>query len=50
MVGTLIADERARQLSQKLLEERQVELGAEQVRRLLKKRGGAGNASATVHL
>lgn len=27
----------ARQLSQKLLEERQIELGAEQIRRLLKK-------------
>ena len=38
----------ARQLSQKLLEERNVELGAEQIRRLLKKRGGVGNASATV--
>lgn len=40
----------ARQLSQKLLEERQIELGAEQIRRLLKKRGGVGNVSATVQL
>lgn len=40
----------ARQLSQKLLEERQIELGAEQIRRLLKKRGGVGNVSATVRL
>ncbi|MEH2261011.1 hypothetical protein [Nostoc sp.] len=31
-----IVDERARQLSQKLLEERNVELGAEQIRQLLK--------------
>ncbi|MDZ7969403.1 MAG: helix-turn-helix domain-containing protein [Nostoc sp. DedSLP03] len=40
----------ARQLSQKLFEERQIELGAEQIRRLLKKRGGVGNVSATVRL
>lgn len=40
----------ARQLSQKLFEERQIELGAEQIRRLLKKRGGIGNVSATVRL
>ncbi|MEH2463547.1 helix-turn-helix domain-containing protein [Nostoc sp.] len=39
-----------RQLSQKLFEERQIELGAEQIRRLLKKRGGFGNVSATVQL
>ncbi|MEJ6487476.1 helix-turn-helix domain-containing protein [Nostoc punctiforme UO1] len=40
----------ARQLSQKLFEERQIELGAEQIRRLLKKRGGVGNVSATIRL
>jgi transposase len=40
----------ARQLSQKLFEERQIELGAEQIRRLLKKRGGVGNVSAIVQL
>ncbi|MDZ8188427.1 MAG: helix-turn-helix domain-containing protein [Nostoc sp. ChiSLP02] len=40
----------ARQLSQKLFEERQIELGAEQIRRLLKKRGGIGNVVATVRL
>jgi transposase len=48
----LVEDRRysARQLSQKLLEERQIELGAEQIRRILKKRGGVGNVSATVRL
>jgi transposase len=40
----------ARQLSQKLFEERQIELGGEQIRRVLKKRGGIGNVSATVRL
>jgi len=40
----------ARQLSQKLLDEREIKLGAEQIRRLLKKRGGVGNVSATVRL
>ncbi|BAY50004.1 putative transposase (plasmid) [Scytonema sp. HK-05] len=40
----------ARQLSQKLAGERQVELGAEQVRRLLKKKAGTGNGSVTVRL
>jgi transposase len=40
----------ARQLSQKLLDEREIRLGAEQIRRLLKKRGGIGNVSATVRL
>ncbi len=46
----LVQDRRysARQLSQKLLEERQIELGTEQIRRLLKKKGGVGNVSATV--
>lgn len=34
----------ARQLSQKLLETRQVQLGQEQVRRILKKKAGAGDA------
>jgi transposase len=34
----------ARQLSQKLLEQRQITLGQEQVRRILKKKGGAGGA------
>lgn len=45
----LVQDRRysARQLSQKLLEERQIELGAEQIRRLLKKRGGVGNCAFT---
>jgi transposase len=38
----------ARQISQKLLEERLVELGAEQVRRWLKKRGGSGSGFAIV--
>lgn len=32
----------ARQLSQKLLEQRQIALGQEQVRRILKKKGGVG--------
>ena len=40
----------ARKLCQKLFEEQQIELGAEQIRRLLKKRGGVGNVSATVQL
>ena len=35
----------AQQLSRKLMEERQVELGAEQVRRILKKKLTPGNAS-----
>lgn len=38
----------APQLSQKLAEQRQLQLGAEQVRRLLKKRGGVGSESAIV--
>ena len=36
----------ARQISQRLANERKVTLGEEQVRRLLKKKGGAGNESA----
>lgn len=40
----------ARQLSQKLQDERQVELGAEQVRRRLKKGATLGSASAIVRL
>jgi transposase len=35
----------ARQISQRLASERQIKLGQEQVRRILKKKGGVGNES-----
>lgn len=40
----------ARQISQRLADQRNIKLGEEQVRRILKKRGGVGNESVPVRL